>query len=318
MRDSARLRLARQLEYAARVSYLAAKRAEYEFAIRLSGSNFRMSDIYRARTADDIIRFLSKLKAITNASIVEDGEIAKEDFTISIAKNVLGLTDEFLLNQGIAANQVVNERKLRFRKWVAANTIKGTDGKNVLRFTLSTSVVDKSIFSSVIQQGYERFWLHKMGGIGRPKPDNKGLSVLLLSEQPITGSQGLGYRRIAVTQSGVVHLRARSGCIFDYRLIHPASLLGLDWPSTQPAESATTDFRAGVNVPSQGENTPAFLGRPVSSSEWEFQVFAGAPQNDLVDMDLQQLRDIEINMSTVKASRVPEIPKPSECVRIDF
>lgn len=320
VRDSARLRLAGQLEYAARVSYLAAKRAEYEFATRLSANNFRISDIYRARTADDIKKFLIKLKAVTDSLVVLDAETAKEDFNISIAKNVLGLTDDFLSKQGIPANQIANERKARFRKWAAANTVKGADGKDVLRFTVSTSLVDKGIFSSVIQQGYDLFWLHKMGGIGQPKSDNSGFTVLLQSDQQTTGSQSLTYRRIAVTQGGLVHLRARSGCVFDYRLIHPAALLGLEWPSNQPAESATTNFKAGVNAIGSSERSPAFLGRPVSATEWQFELFAGAPQNDQTDMDIQLLRDIEIHMSTVKASRQPDSPPPppSDCVRIDF
>ena len=48
VRDSSRLQLAKALERAARVSYLSARRAEYEYAARLSASNFRISDIYRA------------------------------------------------------------------------------------------------------------------------------------------------------------------------------------------------------------------------------------------------------------------------------
>jgi hypothetical protein len=59
VRDSSRLVLAKQMEKAARVSYLAARRAEYECVARLSASNFRISDIYRARIAEDILNYLS-------------------------------------------------------------------------------------------------------------------------------------------------------------------------------------------------------------------------------------------------------------------
>ncbi|MEZ4672819.1 MAG: hypothetical protein R2932_01070 [Caldilineaceae bacterium] len=58
--DSRRLQLATQLEIAARLSYLAARRAEYEYTARLSANNFRVSDIYRARLADDILKFLQE------------------------------------------------------------------------------------------------------------------------------------------------------------------------------------------------------------------------------------------------------------------
>jgi hypothetical protein len=63
VRDSRRLELATQLETAARQAYLAARRAEYEYTARLSANNFRISDIYKARTANDILIFLQNLDA---------------------------------------------------------------------------------------------------------------------------------------------------------------------------------------------------------------------------------------------------------------
>ena len=67
VRDSRRLELAVQLETAARLAYLAARRAEYEYTARLSASNFRISDIYKARTANDILKFLQDLDvAVSN------------------------------------------------------------------------------------------------------------------------------------------------------------------------------------------------------------------------------------------------------------
>ena len=60
VRDSRRLELATQLETAARQAYLAARRAEYEYTSRLSANNFRISDIYQARTANDILDFPAK------------------------------------------------------------------------------------------------------------------------------------------------------------------------------------------------------------------------------------------------------------------
>ena len=46
--DSTRIQLAGKLEDAARMSYLAARRAEYECGVAFSTSGFRFSDIYRA------------------------------------------------------------------------------------------------------------------------------------------------------------------------------------------------------------------------------------------------------------------------------
>lgn len=310
VRDSARLRLASQLEYAARVSYMATRRAEYEYAARLNASNFRISDIYRTRTADDILRFLTRLRAVTDNLIISDAAIQQEDFKVSVALHVLGLTDQSL---GLIGDAARAERLRRFRAWVAQNTRIGTNGKPVLSFKFTTSIAGKGIFSNVIQEGYDRFWLHKLAGIGQPKAGNIGFGMNLISAQ----AGNLRYRRVVVTQAGVTHLRTASGCIFDYHLIHPAALLGLEWPANQPAEAVTTDFKAHINN-AGGERTPAFLARPVSASDWQVDIFAGTPEAGLSDMDLQQLTDIELHFSTTRASRQPGEPHPSNCVRGDF
>ncbi len=321
VRDSARIVLAKQLEYAARVSYLAARRAEYEYAARLAASNFRISDIYRARTADDILRFLQNLASVTDnlAGSVSDAQINPADFKVSVALHVLGLTDAALAQAGFtspAAAQV--ERTHRFRLWVAQNMQTGSDGKPQLKFSFTTSVLDKGIFSNVIQQGYDHYWLHKLAGVGLPKPSNTGVSVNLRSDQP----GNLSYRTVSLTEGGLAHLRTNSGCVFDYRLLAPAVLLGLEWPKDQPAESATAVLKANINqthpFAEPGFATSSFLGRPVSATDWQVLVFAGAPEAGLPDLDLQQLTDIELNFSTTYASRQPSTPQPSECTRIDY
>jgi hypothetical protein len=120
----------------------------------------------------------------------------------------------------------------------------------------------------------------------------------------------------------VVHLRSQAGCIFDYRLIAPAALLGLEWAQNQDPETATASFLANVNeehaYAENGFRAPEFMGRAVSSTAWEILVYAGAPQAGLPDMDLEQLTDIELIFSTTYASRSPGEPELSECTRIDW
>jgi hypothetical protein len=310
VRDSTRLALADQLSLASRIAYMAAKRAEYEYAARLGVSSINISEIYQARTATDILNFLTKLENATSSLIVTDAETDRELFTMSVAQHVLGLTDEELGMSGEAARL---ERIRLFRQWVAANTHIGTDGKPVLVFSLATSPADDGIFSNVIAQAYDLFWLHKVSGIGQPKLASTGFGMNLVTSQ----ATDLGYRRVAVTQSGVVHLKARSGCIFDYQLVHPAALLGLEWPDGQPTDIATSTFRAGVNE-EDGTRTAAFLGRPVSSTDWSIVIYAGAPEIGLPDMDLQQLEDIELSFDSTYATRISSVPDPEDCIRIDY
>jgi hypothetical protein len=321
VRDSRRLELAQQLETAARLAYLAARRAEYEYTARLSANNFRISDIYKARTANDILIFLQNLDgAVTNLpGAVRDAESNQLDLTISVAQHVLGMTDQFLKGQGIADADLQAERSKRFRQWVSQNTVLNSDGKPSLVFDFSTSSASNGLISQVVTQDYGYYWLHKVAGIGQPKAGNNGFGVNLVSEQ----RGDLGYRQVRVSQSGQVGLTSFAGCLFDYRLIPPAALLGLEFSSAQPTEVVTGIFNGDVNAAhgngTPGYSTPAFLGRPLASNGWQVVINAGSPNGILPDMDLQQLTDIELKISTTYASRsVNSQPQLAQCVRVDF
>jgi hypothetical protein len=321
VRDSRRLALATQLEIAARLAYLAARRAEYEYTARLSASNFRISDIYRARTADDILKFLQNLdNAVTNLpGGVRDAETNQTDLTISVAQHILGLTDQYLKGQGVVDADLQTERDKRFRQWLSQNTYLGSDGKPTLLFSFTTSSAINGIISRVVTQDYGFFWLHKVGGIGQPKATSDGFGVNLVTDQP--GS--LGYRLVRVTQSGEVGLTSFAGCLFDYRLIPPAALMGLEFPLGQPTDQVTGVFNGDINGvhgnPTPGYSTPAFLGRPLASNGWQVVINAGSPNGILPDLDMQQLTDIELKVSTTYASRSSNtLPSASQCVRADY
>ena len=216
------------------------------------------------------------------------------------------------------------ERTRLFRLWVAEHTVPNNfevpyDGKPVLKFTLSTSLLDGGSFAQVFAQGYDGYWLITLGGIGSPKGSSNGFSMNLVSDET-----GMKYRATRVTQGGLVHLRSQAGCVFDYRLIAPAALLGLEWPPNQSAEDATANFLANFNEETlytdNDMRTERFQGRAASATEWQVLIFAGAPVVGIgwSDMDLQQLTDIELNFSIIHASRTPGTPQPSECTRIDW
>ena len=321
VRDSRRLELAAQLEIAARLSYLAARRAEYEYTARLSASNFRISDIYRARTADDILKFLQNLdNAVSNLpGGVRDADTNQSDLTISVAQHILGLTDQYLKGQGVADANLQTERSKRFRQWVAQNTYLGSDGKPTMVFSFTTSSAVNGIISRVVTQDYGFFWLHNVGGIGQPKATSNGFGINVVTDQP--GS--LGYRLVRVTQSGEVGLTSFAGCLFDYRLIPPAVLMGLEFPFGQPTDQVTGVFSGDINGVhgnvTPGYSTPAFLGRPLASNGWQVVINGGSPNGILPDLDLQQLTDIELKISTTYASRTSNtLPSASQCVQADY
>jgi hypothetical protein len=292
--DSTRLQFANQLDLASKLTYLAARRAEYEYGARLNASNIRISDIYRARTAGDLLTFLSRLNSVTsNLPAGIPSNLSVRDLTYSVKQNLA--TDE-----------------QPFSTWVTDHTQGG-----VLKFTLNTATLkDDGLIANLIPQGYDGYWLITIGGIGSPKPTSNGLSVNLVSNET-----GLGYRAVRVTQGGVLHLRSQAGCDFDYLLIAPASLLGLDWPANQFADVATASFLANVNgidYAMNGLRTDAFQGRALASTDWTVEIFLGPPAPGMKAMDLSQLTDIELNFSIVYASRTPGVPVPDACTRIDW
>ncbi|MCB0095782.1 MAG: hypothetical protein KDE46_08690, partial [Caldilineaceae bacterium] len=81
--------------------------------------------------------------------------------------------------------------------------------------------------------------------------------------------------------------------------------------------SADINGAKGNSTP--GFSTPAFLGRPLASNGWEVVINAGSPNGLLPDMDLQQLTDIELKISTTYATRSSNSqPSSAQCVRADF
>jgi hypothetical protein len=48
-------------------------------------------------------------------------------------------------------------------------------------------------------------------------------------------------------------------------------------------------------------------------------ISAGSPDGILPDLDLQQLTDIELQISTTYGTRASNtLPQPSQCVRVDY
>ncbi|MCB0127618.1 MAG: hypothetical protein KDE58_35385, partial [Caldilineaceae bacterium] len=225
----------------------------------------------------------------------------------------------FLKGQGIADADLQAERNKRFRQWVAEHTELDSTGKPVLSFAFTASGADNGLIGQVIQQGYDYYWLHKVAGIGQPKPTSTGFGLNLVTAQ----GGNLGYRNVRVSQSGQVGLTSFAGCLFDYRLISPAALLGLEFPNNQPTDVVAGAFNGDINdkhaADTPGYSTPAFLGRPLAGNSWQIVISAGSPDGILPDLNLQRLTDIEIEISTTYGTRATNSePDPAACVRIDF
>jgi len=313
IRDGERIKLADKLALASRTAYLAAKRAEYEQAGNLSRArDFAVSDIYRARTAGDVDRYLDRLSFVMTNSFQKDTELHQETFTLSVARHVLGLTNEAL---GLTGSAAAAERKRLFQLWVADHaTGIGDDAKLV--FDVGTSPDDQGVFSDAIRLVYQDWWLHKVSSIGLPLPSSSGFGVNLIVDG--ADAAALGYRWINVSQGGILHLKGRDGCVYEYRLLHPAALLGLPWVEGEAADTAHATVRGQINGVVQ-PRTSAFGGRPVSATDWRLEVLAGSPEGRLPVLDLADLEDIELLFDSTYARRTSTgRPPPEACRRVDY
>lgn len=322
VRDSARLELAEALERAAQMAYLAARRAEYEYAARLAASDgFAISDIYRARTAQDILNFLDKLQNVTGNLA---GEATQERAALalprySVAKHFLLLTDAALSSPTIDTSaEIEAERIRRFREWVGKST-KTIGGEQRLVFTVTTSLQDSGVIKTLLPSGSDQQWRLMLGGVGSPEAGNTGVSVNLVTTQ-----QGVSYRKVEVSHGGMVHLRSFAGCIFNYRLVAPTTMLGYEWAKNQDPEVALDFFNANVNDSNPytdiGFRSKRFEGRPLSSTAWRIEVRTGVPESGsgLPVMDLQQLTDIELLLSATYSPRDEGTPSDADCARVDY
>lgn len=302
LRDSARMDLAELMQDGAIRTYLAARRVEYDLAARLNENDILFSDIYKARTANDLTAFLNDLKAkvssLPGAGANDDGS-----FTISVARHVLGLSDRYLQGEGFTGAEIEAERLRRFRRWTSEQARGGAE--IVVDFTASSDT--KGLLSQIQGSSFASTWLHKVG-------PSDGAVVNLVTDQPGLAA-GNRQRTARLVQGSKVELTSFAGCLFTYRLMPSAVMLGLDWPSSQPTDVQAATLTYGVKGAdgAMGNPTDGFAGRPIASP-WQVVVYLGSAPA----LDIAQLEDIEIAFTTTFASRTANDPRPQDCVRADF
>jgi len=98
LRSEAALNLARNLNGAVHYAYLAAKALEYKYMKPLVNAAvlneiLNIHDLYKMQTVEDVTSFLNKLNAY---DICPWGSVSQTMISISLVKDILGLTDRYL------------------------------------------------------------------------------------------------------------------------------------------------------------------------------------------------------------------------------
>ena len=313
--DSLRLKYANSMSLAQRMVYLTVRRAEYETAGKIyeanclngavTGQRITIAHVYHARTTGDLGELLDCISAITTAAKGDSNATLKpDDLRISVAKNLLGWTDESLIKEGIPSNQVATERIKRFRAWVASNV---SGNPSVLRFNFSTSIAPNGVFGQ-LRAGYSKYWLHQIAGYHDPLPVNDALRMTIATTQ----TASLAYRDVTLTQQGVTHLRDETGCIREFKVVDPAIFVGLNLGR----EENRATFEAAVNAePQPGYYTPHFNGRPISATDWQVEIPSAPPNASYATMDFAWLTDIELRISTTRRATDAQVADPLVCLR---
>lgn len=277
LRDSLTVEAARSHGLAAQFAYLTAKGLEYEF---LTPVPF-IDDIFKARTADDVDNFLLELEQ-WRLALGEPGYLNRFPYTISVAEDLLGFSDENLDPDG---NMTPSERR-QLRYDLFQQFLQQHLDADTLEFPLTTSILDNNIFS-------QNIWNNRLTGINLPNnvPNTQGLALNILTRQ----FGDVGTPEVILIHDGAASYRSATGEISEY---DPGRtrLFGYPLPAGFQNESTSALILASVNGNQQGTPTSALYNRSVAASNWTLRLDLTSPFND--NLDITQIEDIKIQLDS--------------------
>ncbi|MFN8445751.1 MAG: hypothetical protein U0175_33485 [Caldilineaceae bacterium] len=284
LRDFTTVEAARSHGLAAQFAYLTAKSLEGEFLVRYPGLN----DIFKARTADDIDNFLNNLEAF-RVAIGSPGQLNRFPYRISLAKDLLGLSDQNLdPNNSLPASERSRLRLEGFQAILLRSAITDTKTGKIVAIELpfATSLLDNQIFSPNI-------WNNRIAGVGMPAsvPNTQGISINLLTRQ----FGDINTPEVLLTQGGDASFRTAQNALVEY-VPENAKLSGYLVPGGFESKTKTATILASVNGNGRGSPSSALFNRSVAASGWVIRIDLKSPFNS--KLDIRQLEDIEINMDT--------------------
>ncbi len=283
LRDTLTVEAARSHGEAAQFAYLTAKALEYEF---LAPPPF-INNIFKARTADDIDNFLIDLTQLYLALGGGTGARNRYPYRISIAQDLLGLSDENLdPDNSMTPTERAQLRYQLFQEFLQQHVISDT-----LKFPFTTSLLVQkeggiSIFSPNI-------WNNRIAGVGLPVgvPGTQGLFINILTWQLVDA----GTPEVILTHGGHASYRTADREIVEYTPGN-ARLSGYVVPPVFENKTRTAVILSSVNDNGLGTPSSALFNLSVAASSWTLRIDPGSPFN--AELDITQIEDIEILMDT--------------------
>ncbi|NCC36444.1 MAG: hypothetical protein EOM24_31200 [Chloroflexia bacterium] len=247
--------------------------------------------------------------------------------TLSVARDILGLTDAYLTGLGFITPEAIQaERSRRFREEMAKHLVTDSAGERIV-YRFATNLQPNGALAKALKLGYENYWLLKLSMLGKPVSSNTGVTVNLVAPD----QDHLHYRKVILVHGDTLHMKGQDGCIYNYSLRAPAFMLRLpSWNPAEPSDKVSGEVNALINTPiveteepyrQQHFHTNAFYRRALSATYWEITVYLVSPSAGLPDMELSSLDDIELKLSVSYAATgkpTSDITTPSMCARGDW
>lgn len=290
LRCQSAIDLARDLNNAVHYAYLAAKAIEYQYMkplvnLTVLNETLNIHDLYKVQTVEDLTLFLDKLNAYNACPW---GSMAETKITISLAKNILGLTDAYLNPDNVLTPvQVV---KLRTQKLQAFLSSKIDKTDNSLNFDFATALTDNYILQ--FNKYNMKIWYGTLSAPCDPVPA-KGVSVRFNTTQTQSITP-----YVRLTQKGHSTYFDSDKNILEY--VPVGEYLNMLSDNQDSLLATVGQFTAYVNKDPAADPLwdPSFKGRSVASSDWSMRI------SDIGDyaIDWSKVTDLYIYMDTINSN----------------
>jgi len=277
MRDTLTVQAAEANAQAAQFAYLTARAAEYDLLTPYP----EIDEVFKARTANDLRVFLDDLKVWYQAADLP-GQLNRYPYTLSLARDVMGLTDENLDPQGALSSEALEQlRDERFQEILQQYILEDT-----LQFEFGTSLDQRRTENQYLFS--PNIWVNRIAGVSTPLSENQGISVNIVTGQ----SDDVGRPEVVLTHAGQASYRDAMGGIVHYDP-GTAAPVGYVLPAGLNPPNTTVVLLPGING-SGGVANAGLVNRSVAASRWILRIPAASKGN----LDYRQIQDIEIYLDS--------------------
>jgi uncharacterized repeat protein (TIGR01451 family) len=281
VRDNLTVQAAESVDLAAQYAFLAARAAEYDFVTEFPG----VGDIFKVRTARDVRNFLTALDGWYLA-VDRPGQLNRYPYTISLAKDILGLTDQNLDPDGsLSPQQIAQLRYTQFQGFLQQNILEN----GTLKFQFVTSLDHKIMPTQYLFS--PNIWNNRIAGLDEPLAGAQGVGVNILTHQ-----SGIVYRpEVVLTHGGHAAYRTYDcdsegrNCVIKRYDPGPSMPVGYQVPAGLNPVNTTVVIKPQING-AGGERNGGLVNLSVAATGWTFRI----PGDSLGDLDLSQVEDIQL------------------------